>query len=56
MGQELKQSIIRSVRLAVGSMQKFAQSHWNQSNTEAEVCIISCSLPYFDYCRAGGIN
>nr|CAB3236628.1 phospholipase DDHD2 [Phallusia mammillata] len=39
MGQELKQSIMRSVKLAVGGMQRFAQSHWTQTqkNTEAEV-------------------
>ena len=35
MGQELKEGIVRSVKLAIGSMQRFAQSHWNQ--TEAAV-------------------
>ncbi|XP_076814334.1 triacylglycerol hydrolase DDHD2-like isoform X2 [Clavelina lepadiformis] len=37
MGQELKQGIMRSVRLAIGSMQKFAQSHWSQAQQNAEV-------------------
>lgn len=36
MGQELKQSIMRSVQLAVGSMQRFAQSHWNQTQKKTE--------------------
>ena len=31
MGQELKEGIMRSVKLAIGSMQKFAQRHWSQA-------------------------
>lgn len=38
MGAELKQGIMRSVRMAIGSMQRFAQNHWNQAQaTEAQV-------------------
>ena len=38
MGQELKQGIMKSVRMAIGSMQRFAQNHWNQSQ-EAQVIL-----------------
>jgi len=36
MGHELKEGIMRSVRLAIGSMQKFAQNHWSQQQENAE--------------------
>lgn len=35
MGQELKQGIMRSVRLAIGSVQRFAQQHWHQEQENA---------------------
>jgi len=41
MGQELKEGIMRSVKLAIGSMQKFAQSHWSQA--EAAVSVVNSS-------------
>uniref|UniRef100_H2YTI5 DDHD domain-containing protein n=1 Tax=Ciona savignyi TaxID=51511 RepID=H2YTI5_CIOSA len=39
MGQGLKDGIMKSVRLAIGSMQKFAESHWQkgQENLNEEV-------------------
>uniref|UniRef100_H2YTI6 DDHD domain-containing protein n=1 Tax=Ciona savignyi TaxID=51511 RepID=H2YTI6_CIOSA len=41
MGQGLKDGIMKSVRLAIGSMQKFAESHWQKGqenlNEELEV-------------------
>ena len=44
MGHELKEGIMRSVRLAIGSMQKFAQNHWSQQqeNAEQEVRFMFC--------------
>ena len=41
MGQELKDGIMKSVRLAIGSMQKFAQSHWSQAAVSSvDACVI----------------
>jgi len=38
MGQELKDGIIRSVRMAIGSVQRFAANHWNtEQKVEEEV-------------------